>query len=65
VPFVYCKFYFPFRVFIIVTTIASVLLGGCGFSQPPREVWGRTEAKEVDINSKIPGRVVEFSCLLV
>lgn len=59
-PFVYGKFPVSFRIFIIVTAIASILLGGCGFGQPSREVWGRTEAKEVDINSKIPGRVVEL-----
>lgn len=59
-PFVYCKLSVSSRVFIIVMVLTSVLLGGCGIGQPPREVWGRTEAKEVDINSKIPGRVVEL-----
>jgi Multidrug resistance efflux pump len=34
-------------------------LAGCGGeAKTAAEVWGRAEAKEVDINSKIPGRVV-------
>lgn len=36
------------------------LLAGCGSNATAPEVWGRVEAKEVDINSKIPGRVVSL-----
>lgn len=44
-------------------TLLVVLAGqlaGCGSQQPAPDVWGRVEAKEVDINSKIPGRVVSL-----
>ena len=34
------------------------VLTGCGGNSSSTELWGRAEAKEVDINSKIPGRVV-------
>lgn len=40
--------------------LLSIVLNGCSFNQPQAEVWGRTEAREVDINSKIAGRVVEL-----
>lgn len=46
--------------YFLVLSMASVFLAGCGLSGAPQEVWGRAEAKEVDINSKIPGRVVEL-----
>jgi len=36
------------------------MLNGCSFNQSQAEIWGRTEAREVDINSKIAGRVVEL-----
>lgn len=35
------------------------LLTGCSTTSPVPEVWGRVDAKEVDINSKIPGRVIQ------
>lgn len=40
--------------------LLSIVLNGCSFNQTQAEVWGRTEAREVDINSKIAGRVVEL-----
>lgn len=58
--FVYRKCFVAYRAFIMMMIITSVLMEGCGFGQSPREVWGRAEATEVDINSKIPGRVVEL-----
>ncbi len=42
--------------YFLVAAMSAALLGGCGTA--PREVWGRAEAKEVDVNSKIPGRVL-------
>ena len=44
--------------YILVLTIMSTLIAGCGGTGMSQETWGRAEAKEVDINSKIPGRVV-------
>ena len=38
--------------------LAICVLSGCGSTSSSTELWGRAEAKEVDINSKIPGRVV-------
>ncbi len=46
-------------VFVISLTI-SIFLTGCSRSGSPPEVWGRADAKEVDLNSKIPGRVVNL-----
>jgi len=40
--------------------LLSIMLNGCSFNQSQAEIWGRTEAREVDINSKIAGRVVEL-----
>jgi HlyD family secretion protein len=40
----------------LAAALLAALLGGCG--PAPKEVWGRAEAKEVDVNSKIPGRVL-------
>lgn len=44
----------------LVIILIGIVLDGCSFKQSQTEVWGRTEAKEVDINSKIAGRVVEL-----
>lgn len=38
--------------------ITSLLAGCRSASAPANELWGRAEAKEIDVNSKIPGRVV-------
>lgn len=45
----------------LIMLLAAGMVSGC--SKPasaPSEVWGRAEAKEVDINTKIAGRVVEL-----
>ena len=47
-----------FITFVLVLTIVSTLIAGCGGTKASQATWGRAEAKEVDINSKIPGRVV-------
>lgn len=46
--------------YVLLLFISAALLTGCGSSAVAPEVWGRVEAKEVDINSKIPGRVVSL-----
>lgn len=43
---------------VVLTLMLMALAAGCGKSPASAEIWGRAEAKEVDINSKIPGRVV-------
>ena len=43
-------------VFCLVLLCCS--LAGCGKTTQSPELWGRGEAKEIDITSKIPGRVV-------
>lgn len=45
----------------LLVVFSSGLLSGCSkqASSSP-EVWGRAEAKEVDINTKIPGRVIKM-----
>lgn len=48
----------PFIVHILMLTMVSMMIAGCGGTGASQEVWGRAEAKEVDINSKIPGRVI-------
>lgn len=44
--------------FLVLGFFVATILGGCGSNAEVKEVWGRAEAKEIDINSKIPGRVV-------
>ncbi|MBP2655525.1 MAG: hypothetical protein H6Q73_3094 [Firmicutes bacterium] len=46
--------------FSLAITMLSAIVSGCGKPSPNTEVWGRADAKEVDINSKIPGRVVQM-----
>ena len=47
-------------VYTLLLIMSGTLVAGCGNSTTTPEVWGRAEAKEVDINSKIPGRVVSL-----
>ncbi len=44
----------------LLLIVFITLVSGCGETPAGAEVWGRAEAKEVDINSKIPGRVVSL-----
>ncbi|VBB04985.1 Hypothetical protein LUCI_0191 [Lucifera butyrica] len=46
--------------YALLVILAVTLLAGCGNNAATPEVWGRADAKEVDINSKIPGRVVSL-----
>lgn len=43
--------------FLIFVLLLASFISGCGKDTPTAEVWGRAESKEVDVNSKIPGRV--------
>lgn len=45
---------------ILLSVVLIPVLAGCGNGTATTEMWGRVEAKEVDINSKIPGRVVSL-----
>jgi HlyD family secretion protein len=47
-------------VYLLIMAFISVVIGGCNTASST-EVWGRAEAKEVDINSKIPGRVLTLT----
>jgi len=48
-------------VFGLLVVFSTGLLSGCSkqVSSSP-EVWGRAEAKEVDVNTKIPGRIIKM-----
>ncbi|MBP2651684.1 MAG: hypothetical protein H6Q74_2509 [Firmicutes bacterium] len=46
--------------FSLAITLLASLLSGCSTQSTAQEVWGRAEAKEVDVNSKIPGRVIQL-----
>ncbi|GMB01127.1 HlyD family efflux transporter periplasmic adaptor subunit [Pelosinus sp. IPA-1] len=46
--------------YTLLLILSATLLAGCGANETSPEVWGRAEAKEVDINSKVPGRVVSL-----
>lgn len=50
------------KTILFVCCIMSmvVFVGGCGKSPERASLWGQADAKELDINSKIPGRVVEI-----
>ena len=44
----------------LLIPLISTMLVGCSTTSTSQEVWGRVDAKEVDVNSKIPGRVVSM-----
>ncbi len=46
------------HLWFLLLCLWAALLTGCGNQAASTENWGRVEAKEVDINSKIPGRVM-------
>lgn len=47
-------------IYLMVSLLGASIFSGCGQNNAAQEVWGRAEAKEVDINSKIAGRVVNL-----
>lgn len=49
-----------FIVLSFMFLFSASLISGCSKNTATQEVWGRAEAKEVDINSKIAGRVVSL-----
>lgn len=49
-----------FIILSLMLLISASLISGCSKNTATQEVWGRAEAKEVDINSKIPGRVISL-----
>ena len=49
-----------FVIFSLILLISASFISGCSKNTATQEVWGRAEAKEVDINSKIPGRVISL-----
>jgi HlyD family secretion protein len=56
----YKKYRYIQSVVALCIMLVSIVLNGCSFKESQPEIWGRTEAREVDINSKIAGRVVEL-----
>lgn len=47
-------------VYFLLCVCVATMIGGCAAQTEPNEIWGKAEAKEVDINSRIPGRVVSL-----
>lgn len=47
-------------IILILAILTSSLLSGCSRNGNDGDIWGRADAKEIDINSKISGRVVEL-----
>lgn len=49
--------------YLLLVILSASLFTGCignGGAAAAPEMWGRADAKEVDINSKIPGRVIDL-----
>ena len=44
---------------LLVLLLSLSALSGCG-TAPKQDLWGRGDAKEIDVTSKIPGRVVNL-----
>lgn len=41
---------------------SMILVGGCGNREMASDqVWGRADAKEIDINTKVAGRVIQLN----
>lgn len=49
-----------YLIFALMLLLFTGLLTGCNKNTASQEVWGRAEAKEVDINSKVPGRIISL-----
>lgn len=47
------------RIMAIIILL-TVFFVGCGNNSNEGDIWGRADAKEIDINSKISGRIVEL-----
>ena len=45
---------------IVLLLVFTNFITGCSKNTQVQEVWGRAEAKEVDVNSKVPGRVISL-----
>lgn len=45
---------------VILIMLVSIFLSGCGQNTNDGDILGRANAKEIDINAKIGGRVVEL-----
>lgn len=49
------------KKFFAIICAATIFLAGCGEEKISQEVtWGQADAKEIDLNSKIPGRVIKL-----
>lgn len=44
----------------VLLLVSLFLLVGCGQKQEEATLWGRVEGKEVDVQTKVPGRVVQM-----
>ncbi len=50
-----------FSAVFLLMLLLAILCGGCGGNTADENgTWGRADAKEIDVNSKVPGRVVEL-----
>lgn len=45
---------------LLSVMLAAALLTGCGAQQRDTALWGQADATEVDVNTKVPGRLVEL-----
>ena len=52
--------YKKLSAYCLLIAFSLFLLSGCSTKNTTTEVWGRAEAREIDINSKIPGRVISL-----
>ena len=50
------------KILTALLLASAILNSGCSLTAPPREqavLWGQADATEVDVNTKVPGRLVE------
>lgn len=56
-----CEYFARWSIYCLLVIMLTALLAGCGGNKAAApDLWGSAEAKEVDINSKIPGRVISL-----
>lgn len=48
------------KFFAAALLLAGIAASGCGSDAAPAGVWGQADATEVDINTKVPGRLTEL-----